>query len=317
MKKIIHALLTALVFALPNALSAQYSNASFNGPWILEVQDYDYIIYDGNGTINALGIARDSLFPVGTYSVQSNGAFTGSLTLTNGVTSITGNLTSDSTATFMLNGQGPYSEVRANGPGNSPDTLTGTIYDSTSHITRNVTMTVSSNGVLSYAGGDLSGISGQIFGGPEVVVAALLTSTDSSCLWKIIQLSGRSTNRIFGTALFGNTDTGSCNSHGSFLFKGESVVSTAIDNIPADLNFSVYPNPSIAGFTITMNAGQLPITGEKPGAVIEVFDMSGKLVFKSEIRSPNSEIAFESAPGVYLLRISNERNSVVRKLVKL
>jgi hypothetical protein len=255
---------------------------------------------------------------VGTYSVQSSGAFTGSLTLTNGVNSVTGNLTSDSTATFMLNGQGPYSETRANGPGGFPDTLTGTIYDSTSQITKNVTMTVSSNGVLSYAGGDLSGISGKIFGGPEVVVAALLTSTDSSCLWKIIQLSGRSTNRMFGNALFGKTDSGSCNSYGSFLFKGSWAASTAIDNIiPADLNFSVYPNPTIAGFAITLNAEQFPITGEKRSAVIEVFDMSGKLVFKSEIRSQNSEIAFESAPGIYLLRISTDRNSMVRKLVKL
>ena len=73
---------------------------------------------------------------------------------------------------------------------------------------------------------------------------------------------------------------------------------------------SIYPNPSIANW-------QLTITEELIGAKLEVFDEQGRLVFKSAISNPKSEINLNAASGVYYLRISNDKVSVVRKLVKM
>ena len=312
MKNILLILFTVLVYAVPNNLTAQYSNASFNGPWILHSNDYSYIIFDGNGTVNALGISKDSVFPVGTYNVLANGSFTATVNLTNGANSVTGNLITDSTATFMINGQGSFTEFRVDNPGALADTLTGTIYDSTSLVAKNIKVTVNSSGAAAFAGGDLSGLTGKIFAQADTF-AGYFTSTDTGCIWKRIQIEGTYlANTLQGTVQFGKNDNSSCASYGSVQLTRTSAVSNGITHISAGTNFCIYPNPSSVG------SWQLLVGNELIGAGVQVFDMSGRLLFKSEIRNPQSEITWNEAVsnGAYLLNITSSAYSITKLIVK-
>jgi hypothetical protein len=72
----------------------------------------------------------------------------------------------------------------------------------------------------------------------------------------------------------------------------------------------VYPNPTSTGW-------QLYVGADLIGSTVEIFDATGRLVFKSEIRSSKSEIEPEVAVGVYLLRINTSGKSIVKKLMKI
>ena len=81
--------------------------------------------------------------------------------------------------------------------------------------------------------------------------------------------------------------------------------------IITDDKVQVYPNPLSDG------NWQLIVDHKLLGSLLEIFDASGKCVFKSQITNLHSEINFNAAKGIYLLRISSAGNSLVRKLVKL
>jgi len=74
-------------------------------------------------------------------------------------------------------------------------------------------------------------------------------------------------------------------------------------------NISIYPNPSEGNWMLTVDNNLI-------GALAEVFDATGQLIYKSEIGNPKSEIAFNAASGIYELCIKTESYTVVRKLVK-
>jgi hypothetical protein len=99
------------------------------------------------------------------------------------------------------------------------------------------------------------------------------------------------------------TDTNGCAATSS------AVIISGIENVGEEDVVSVYQ--------LTSGLWQLTVGNNYIGATEEIFDANGRLVFKSEIRSPKSEINFSAAQSVYLLRISSSKSSVVRKLVKL
>ena len=73
----------------------------------------------------------------------------------------------------------------------------------------------------------------------------------------------------------------------------------------------IYPNPNAVG------NWQLAVGNELLGGELEVFDVQGRILFNSELRTQNSKLELNIPPGVYYLRISNPDGSVVRKLVKM
>ncbi|MDB5281651.1 MAG: hypothetical protein JWO06_726 [Bacteroidota bacterium] len=77
-----------------------------------------------------------------------------------------------------------------------------------------------------------------------------------------------------------------------------------------DDHIIIYPNPSTGKWQLTTNP-------EYIGAEMQIFDASGRLVFKSEIKNIQSEINLNVPNGIYFLRLGNSENTVVSKLVKL
>jgi hypothetical protein len=73
----------------------------------------------------------------------------------------------------------------------------------------------------------------------------------------------------------------------------------------------------VSVYQLTVDSWQLTVGNSFLGGEAEMFDRNGKLVFQSEIRDPQSEISPDVSKGVYLLRISSAKSSVVRKLIKL
>ncbi|MES2622434.1 MAG: T9SS type A sorting domain-containing protein [Bacteroidota bacterium] len=100
------------------------------------------------------------------------------------------------------------------------------------------------------------------------------------------------------------TDTNGC------VAVSSPVLITGLDNISDAEVVSVYPNPSQSSWQLTVGNNFL-------GGTAEVFDANGSLVFQSAITHPQSAIAPEIPKGIYLLRISSSKSTVVRKLVRL
>lgn len=89
---------------------------------------------------------------------------------------------------------------------------------------------------------------------------------------------------------------------------GADVTNTAgIDDIePATA--SVYPNPSSDVINISIDKGQLQ--------AIEIYDLTGSLVFKTNLNSNNFKLKIDNyVSGTYLLRIIDEKNEVTNSII--
>lgn len=75
--------------------------------------------------------------------------------------------------------------------------------------------------------------------------------------------------------------------------------------------WSIYPNPFSTGNFI------LSVGNNFIGSGIEISDADGRIIFKSSIVNPKSEIQLNVSQGVYLLRISSPNGTVVKKLIRL
>jgi hypothetical protein len=87
------------------------------------------------------------------------------------------------------------------------------------------------------------------------------------------------------------------------------IIITGINNL-IEPNISLFPNPTNDKWLLTIENSLL-------GSKLEVFDDNGKTVYESQISNLKTEIDFNAASGVYLLRISGANVSVVRKLIKM
>ena len=73
----------------------------------------------------------------------------------------------------------------------------------------------------------------------------------------------------------------------------------------AKVNTSIYPNPNTGIFTILVD-------NIEPLSDLNVFDLKGRQIYKSVLKSNESEIKLDNAiPGTYLYRISNNNNSMI------
>ena len=86
---------------------------------------------------------------------------------------------------------------------------------------------------------------------------------------------------------------------------------SGIENVSNNDFVNVYPNP------LSGSNWQLEVSSDWVGSNIDIFDVSGKLAFKSEVRNLKSELSINLAPGIYLMKLTSNDRSVVRKLIKL
>ncbi|MBA3705515.1 MAG: T9SS type A sorting domain-containing protein [Bacteroidetes bacterium] len=91
----------------------------------------------------------------------------------------------------------------------------------------------------------------------------------------------------------------SCNS----LFNG-------IEEKNIQEKFNISPNPSNGKFQLTLNDLQ--------SNAVEITDVLGKIIYKSEIKNTTTEINLSNAmPGIYFVRLNDVKgNNVVKKIVK-
>lgn len=102
------------------------------------------------------------------------------------------------------------------------------------------------------------------------------------------------------------TDTNGCKAISNVI----QVNPTGLIEINAE-EFEVYPNP------VENGKWSLVCSNKMVGNLLEIFDASGRLLYKAEITNPKSEIEFNPAIGVYYVRINASGKNIVRKLIRL
>jgi len=80
-----------------------------------------------------------------------------------------------------------------------------------------------------------------------------------------------------------------------------------LSNEAADeLMFSLYPNPNSGGFYID---------GIKNRSDISVFSLTGKKIAERQNISSHQKINLNLSPGVYLIKVTSENKTAVRKMI--
>ena len=176
----------------------------------------------------------------------------------------------------------------------------------------NYNVTVSANGNCSATSNQ---INISIYPPTPVTVSisgdTLTGSGSNNCQWLLngIPITGATTSvyiaQSSGTYTLQITDTNGC------VATSSPVLIAGINNVLPENSITIFPNP-------TSTAWQLTISAELIGSTAQVFDATGRLVFQSPIRNPQSAINIpNAASGVYELRITSNNYNMVRKLVKL
>ena len=312
MKKILHILILSCL-ALPAYVSAQYSDASVNGPWMARTStNANYIIFDGAGNIVELGTSDDTLHPMGTYSITSSGVITGTMNFVFGTQYIYGQMTSTTSADLLdttgVNSPGSIHTSAVTDPGALAGTWAGLIFDQGSNTSRSVQLTVNTSGVITAATG-FPLVSGKIFEANDTFAAYIVT-TDDSCNYKAMELYGiyNGTDSLVGDADLGS-HIGSCETHG---YVSLVRTSTGIANMNNELSFTVYPNP----FFDQVN---IKIEGANSRMTADIYDLCGRRVFVQALGdASNSNLELSTlGSGMYMLTLTDEfGHSATKKIIK-
>jgi bacillopeptidase F len=95
-----------------------------------------------------------------------------------------------------------------------------------------------------------------------------------------------------------------------WIYEGEEPIITSISDIILD-EISIYPNPTKSVFKIDLR------TNEIKNSSIELYDLLGKSVYKTQITSKTSSINLEDfSNGVYILKFSNSKGVLTKKIIK-
>jgi len=79
------------------------------------------------------------------------------------------------------------------------------------------------------------------------------------------------------------------------------------DQANSKLAVSLYPNPAF---------DKVNLKSERPIKAVEIFDLTGTLVFKQTAFEIDSISIIDVKPGIYLIKLSNEQGSVYQRLIK-
>jgi hypothetical protein len=84
-----------------------------------------------------------------------------------------------------------------------------------------------------------------------------------------------------------------------------------ITNPGGEASVKIYPNP------ISSGAWHISLSAQLVGAICQVFDADGRIVFKTELKNEDSEIGPDLAKGVYTIQIISTQGNYTLKLIKL
>ena len=77
----------------------------------------------------------------------------------------------------------------------------------------------------------------------------------------------------------------------------------------SDNKFALYPNPNNGNFTINLNSVV------NSDANLEIYSISGQLIFKKEIKKSIEDISFNAPIGVYFVKITNDFITTTKKII--
>ena len=269
-------ILTLLIFFTGIQIGfSQYNNASLNGPWyVLTTDDSSsavhpvYIIFDGNGEVTELG-EHNSVQPNGSYNVQSDGSFTGTITVDSNMAPIYGKLYTDSTgnvnAVFGPDTAGPFGFIRINNVAKLEGEWTG--YFGENQIRFATELSIDAEGNVTVTSTDLATpVSGKLFDENDFLSG--LVSTGETNEWNEFSIRGTfGSDTLMGILRF---DCNQC-ANGDFLFT--KVEPSAIPGVAKNLGgLRCFPNPftdeTVIEFNL-LNAVELEVL---------LFDQGGKMV---------------------------------------
>lgn len=287
MKKAI-LLLSSLFVLTTSSLVGQYSNASWNGPWIISGNGIqNYLVFNGSGLILEAG-KIGATGGQGTYSINPAGIISGTIVYGVSTVPFTGSFSNDSTATISVGLSFTVNKVKNLGAaggvwGNQLDqTVGGT-------STKNMTFEVDANGDVVNASGFTGPVSGKVYATNGKVAG--LINTGESAPWNQIQLNGTS---FTGTSMSGTMDlTGS--SANAFSLTQQSGLSSN------ELNSSKvqpYPNPVNTQFSIEgLSSGTLNIYDVLGNNVSSIIITASKTTLDVDVLGLSQGVYFYSVAG--------------------
>ncbi len=99
-------------------------------------------------------------------------------------------------------------------------------------------------------------------------------------------------------------------SHGCY-YTSSPVLVTANNDLTISDEVKVYPNPLQTG------SWHLFVSSRLIGSFVEMYDGAGRIVYRTQITGPVTDIAPNIAGGVYMLKVNPGSDNIMLKLVKL
>lgn len=102
-----------------------------------------------------------------------------------------------------------------------------------------------------------------------------------------------------------------CSVHGAGSMDGTIVVSEilGVEDLETKSNFLIYPNPS-------KNVLNLETHESIKTVLIEVYDVTGKNIYKSKMIEPKSIDVVNWKAGLYFVRVSSDNYNITKRFVK-
>jgi photosystem II stability/assembly factor-like uncharacterized protein len=290
--------------------TGNYSNATLNGPWLIyanltPIDPFNdnllYIVFDGNGNINDLSGFGSPWS--GNYTVSASGVISGTINGGGESFPMSGQLTSNTDGTSVLVGQNWRLHKIAN-PGALKDKIVGTLTTANCG-SRNVTLNIDSNGIISSAIGLMGPVYGRVYTDLGVYIGHMNTGEMGE--WHELSIMGHySNNNLVGQLAL---ETNSCTNQLSNLVRSDNL--GIYDNIVAGKNIVIYPNPNdgLFCFDIKEPAEKLQI---------EIYNHLGQKVYEATNtdQKVTNEIYFEpQTKGVYFIKIYDGRNVYKDKIL--
>ncbi|MFM7023858.1 MAG: T9SS type A sorting domain-containing protein [Flavobacteriales bacterium] len=284
-------LLSSALTLLAGSISAQtYSNASWDGPWLLTGVTQNYVTFDGAGTITSAGVP--GVTGAGDYSVQSNGAVSGNLYYSGTLLPYSGSFSNDSTVTISVStmfGSIPATFLKVKNQAVMAGTYDGTVTQTSGgSATQTVNFTVDANGAITGSTNLTGPVSGHLFYS-NGKVSGLLKSGEAA---PFTEIQFTITSAYAG----GNSVTGSGtltgNKNASFSLTKSST--TGVSNVNASA-FRAYPNPV---------QDNLILEGKINGTV-KIYDILGNEVMSTSANGSKTVLNLSNlSKGVYFYSVS-------------